>query len=83
MVIILILILIIVLLFLLQNRVNTFIGNYMLRDAIPQSICPKFNFIEKENKVKKSLETKPILRDVSELMFRTKSGENIYDKTQV
>ena len=83
MVIILILILIIVLLFLLQNRVNTFIGNYMLRDAIPQSICPKFNFIEKENKLKKSLETKPILRDVSELMFRTKSGENIYDKTQV
>ena len=83
MVIILILILIIVLLFLLQNRVNTFIGNYMLRDAIPQSICPKFNFIEKENKVKKSLETKPILRDVIELMFRTKSGENIYDKTQV
>ena len=55
----------------------------MLRDAIPQSICPKFNFIEKENKLKKSLETKPILRDVSELMFRTKSGENIYDKTQV
>lgn len=83
MVIILILILIIVLLFLLQNRVNSFIGNYMLRDAIPQSICPKFNFIEKENKVKKSLETKPILRDVSELMFRNKLGENIYDKTQV
>ena len=83
MVIILILILIIVLLFLLQNRVNTFIGNYMLRDAIPQSICPKFNFIEKENKVKKSLETKPILRDVSELMFRSKLGDNIYDKTQV
>ena len=83
MVIILILILIIGLLFLLQNRVNTFIGNYMLRDAIPQSICPKFNFIEKENKVKNGLETKPILRDVSELMFRTKLGDNIYDKTQV
>ena len=55
----------------------------MLRDAIPQSICPKFNFIEKENKVKKSLETKPILRDVSELMFRSKLGDTIYDKTQV
>jgi len=83
MVIILILILIIVLLFFLQNRVNTFIGNYMLRDAIPESICPKFKFIEKDNKVKKSLYNKPILRDVTELMFRNKPGENIYDKTQV
>ena len=85
MVIIFILILVLIFLFLLDKSMEKFISLSMLKNYIPEVLCPKYNF-EKENKaIKTNLEelNKKKLRDVDELMFAPKEGETIYEYNSV
>jgi hypothetical protein len=85
MVIIFILILVLIFLFLLDKSLEKFISLSMLKNYIPEVICPKYNF-EKENKdIEYELVelNKKKLRDVDELMFRSKEGETIYEYNSV
>ena len=85
MVIIFILILVLIFLFLLDKSLEKFISMSMLKNFIPEVVCPKYNF-ETENKAinKELLDlNKKKLRDVDELMFRSKDGETIYDYNSV
>jgi hypothetical protein len=85
MVIIFILILVLIFLFLLDKSMEKFISMSMLKNYIPEVLCPKYNF-EKENKaIETNLEelNKKKLRDVDELMFRSKEGETIYEYNSV
>ena len=57
----------------------------MLKNYIPEVLCPKYNF-EKENKsIDEELVelNKKKLRDVDELMFMSKEGETIYEYNSV
>jgi len=57
----------------------------MLKNYIPEVLCPKYNF-ETENKAidNELLDlNKKKLRDVDELMFRSKEGDTIYEYNSV
>jgi hypothetical protein len=85
MVIIFILLLVLFFLFLLHRSLEKFISLSMLKNYIPEVVCPKYNF-EKENKsINKELVelNKKKLRDVDELMFKLKEGETIYEYNSV
>lgn len=85
MVIIFILLLVLIFLFLLHRSLEKFISLSMLKNYIPEVLCPKYNF-EKENKAidKELLDlNKKKLRDVDELMFRSKEGDTIYEYNSV
>ena len=85
MVIIFILLLVLIFLFLFHRSLEQFISLSMLKNYIPEVLCPKYNF-EKENKAidKELVElNKKKLRDVDELMFMSKEGETIYEYNSV
>jgi hypothetical protein len=85
MVIIFILILVLIFLFLLDKSLEKFISMSMLKNFIPEVVCPKYNFETEEKAIKSELLdlNKKKLRDVDELMFRSKDGETIYDYNSV
>ena len=85
MVIIYILILVLIFLFLFDKSMEKFISLSMLKNYIPEVLCPKYNF-EKENKaIETNLDelNKNKLRDVDELMFAVKEGDTIYEYNSV
>lgn len=72
--------LVIVFLFLLKRKIDGFLSYSMLKEKVPESEYFIFNDVQEE--LKKV--DKPILRDVTELMFKNKNEfTDIYDYTQV
>ena len=75
-----ILLLVIVFLFLLKKNIDGFLSYSMLEEQVPESNYFIFNDVQEELKEV----NKPILRDVTELMFKNKNEfTDIYDYTQV
>lgn len=78
-------VLVLIFLFLLHRSLEKFISLSMLKNYIPEVLCPKYNF-ETENKAidNELLDlNKKKLRDVDELMFRSKEGDTIYEYNSV
>jgi len=85
MVIIFILLLVLIFLFLLNRSLEKFISLSMLKNYIPEVLCPKYNFEKKNKSIDKELLklNKKKLRDVDELMFSSKEGDTIYEYNSV
>ena len=80
MIYIFIILLVIVFLFLIKRKIDGFLSYSMLKEDVPESEYFIFKSVQKELKEV----NKPILRDVTELMFKNKNEfSDIYDYTQV